>query len=314
MCEPDQSSASGHLRRPAWPHIGCVGEEVLNCDSPSPQSYQNLAAAAAELARDAEHSRSAAATPAKAAVAVHTQQQQQQQAAPRNSFQPFQAAAGGALRGAMPPTPGGPGGGRRTPLVSTPKFPPYNPMIHTRTSELPMPGTPASQQQHQQQRGGVDRGLHSSAGFGSRPSTSNPITHEMTFAAHGPSAGGRPGSSMGQRQPSASSAAQPWRQELSLLHEQQPWAEAAGPGDIGSERAQVLFVEPGSSRPGTGAGAGRPPGTGRGGGLAASSQAAGAIDPVAFAMTYPGRVRMTQWPPSSPYHTDDVEQDDLAQR
>lgn len=243
-----------------------------------------------------------------------------QQEAARNSFQPFQVA-GVPQCAPMPPTPAaGPGGGRRrTPLVSTPKFPPYNKMIHTRTSELPMPGTPASvQQQQQQQRGGGERGgLYPSAGFGSRPSTSNPITHEMTFTAPGPGGpGGRPGSSLGVplRQPTAASASLlPWRQEASPLHEQQPWAAGAqtGPGDIGSERAQVLFVEPGTSRPGTGAGAGRPPGSRQGGGPAAQSEE---IDPVAFALAYPGRVRMTQWPPSSPYHTGDLEQDDLAQR
>ena len=38
------------------------------------------------------------------------------------------------------------------------------------------------------------------------------------------------------------------------------------------------------------------------------------IDPVAFALANPERVRLTKWPPSSPYRVDDVNQDDLALR
>ena len=222
-------------------HPPTPAESTSSDNSDAFQSYQNLAAAAADLAKDAVQSgpaRAAAPAPAPAATPPPP--------GARSTFLPFQQSgtSGGGAGPPKPPTPAG-SSGRRA-LVSTPKFPPYNPLVHVLTSDLPMPGTPSALQM-QQQRGGSRGGMPGGA-LGARPSTSNPITHEMDFPAIGvgyPQAATlRPGSTAIGGVASCS----PWREEplpmLGTGREQLSWA---GPGDIGSEKAQVLFVEPGNT-------------------------------------------------------------------
>ena len=275
------------------------------------QSYQNLAAAAAELAKDAARSQppaskpeSASKQPAAAAVVAATAASPMRPSAPspagtepRSSLLPF-GAARPSSGPSLPKTPTPTGTGSKRVSVSTPKFPPVNPLVHVMVSELPMPGAPPP---GQQQRGG---GTPAAGGFGAviaasalRPSTSNPITHEMGFAE----TSGRPGSTAfrppvrDSHRPASSS---PWKQEPQVGEGFD--RVSAGPGDGGSERAQVLFVDDRGRAP-TGGG-----GSSRGG--------RDTIDPVSFALANPDRVRLTMWPPSSPYHTNDVEQDNFAIR
>ena len=282
------------------------------------QSYQNLAAAAAELAKDAARSQppaskpesaskqpAAAAAVAAAASPIRPSAPSPVRSEPRSSLLPF-AAARPSSGPSLPKTPTPAGTGSKRASVSTPKFPPVNPLVHVMVSELPMPGASPP---GQQQRGG---GTPAAGGFGAvsaasalRPSTSNPITHEMGFAE----TSGRPGSTAfrpparDSHRPASSS---PWKQEP-LVGGEGFDRVSAGPGDGGSERAQVLFVDDRGRAPERSS---HP----TGGGGSSSRGGRDTIDPVSFALANPDRVRLTMWPPSSPYHTNDVEQDNFAIR
>lgn len=157
--------------------------------------------------------------------------------------------------------------------VSTPKFPGYNPLIHLRTSELPPPGTASGQ----------------------RPTTSNPITHEVDELRPATSL---PASRAGSRGGLFGRLADPQR------------ASSSGPGAVGSNVAQVLFVD--GPPPATAGGEGRPPGTAGSGAVPPPLKADDAT--IAFAVQHPDRIRLITWPPPSPYTQEEILQDDLALR
>ncbi|GAX78713.1 hypothetical protein CEUSTIGMA_g6151.t1 [Chlamydomonas eustigma] len=286
-------------------------------DSRFSKSYQNLASAAAELAQDA--ARSAAQSPSHhpftAAAALPPSKAPESGAGSRrqgpapvtadggSTMLPFQAhLSGSSFKG--PVTPVKSGLPPHRPFVNAPKFPPYNPLIHLRTSELAPPGTPGAGRQLS--RGGGTPG--SSAGL--RPSTSNPITHEIhTF--EGPMlGGGRPGSRLGsgaggRGRAYGTSADSPWSEGPAEGAGGGGGAASGRAGDRGSRRAQVLVVDQHLA-----------------GGAAASSNGcsvringSGAeVSPMEFILDHPERVRLEKWPPSSPFHEDDVDVDNLALR
>ncbi len=167
-----------------------------------------------------------------------------------------------------------------------PKFRGYNPLVHQLRSGLPHPATPS-----QQQRGGT--------AAGGRPSTSNPITHAVQEFAPRIS---RPGSSAQPLSRAGSAAtngvrpgssAAPWNQNDDGAR---PWSSLSD----NNQRSQVLVVDRGGAMASTGRSV--PRGTGR------------EVDPVDFAMVYPDRVRMSRWPPATPFREDDVAIDDMALR
>eukprot|EP00195_Chlamydomonas_chlamydogama_P003799 CAMPEP_0202920578 /NCGR_PEP_ID=MMETSP1392-20130828/76930_1 /ASSEMBLY_ACC=CAM_ASM_000868 /TAXON_ID=225041 /ORGANISM="Chlamydomonas chlamydogama, Strain SAG 11-48b" /LENGTH=666 /DNA_ID=CAMNT_0049614081 /DNA_START=1168 /DNA_END=3168 /DNA_ORIENTATION=- len=229
------------------------------------RSYEKLAAAASELASNVLCS-----TPQ--LPAPHQQHQQHQQAPPdaRNSLMPFGASA--AAPGERTQSAGrGVGTPMSSRKVATPKYPSYNPLIHIRTSELPMPGTPA-------QNGRTP----ATPGVGPRPSTGNPITHEL-LAASRPGSTWAPGSSRaGSAMPGSRSGPQTSGSDGRLM----------GPGDAGSDSAQVLVVD--HNRP-----------------SAASRPVGGAGVPVELTMQPSERVRLMQWPPPR-ISEEELKDDDLA--
>jgi hypothetical protein len=165
--------------------------------------------------------------------------------------------------------------------VSTPKFKPINPLVVLQTV----------QQQQAAAAGARTPGSARPGTGASRPGTANPITHTMEPDLRPGSTCGPPSSSGGRGQATHSSNR----------------GRTPGPGDAGSDVAQVLHVNQGAGEQGPSQQQqqqGEQKLSGRTNGRA--------VDPVTFYLTQPHRVRLTSWPPATPITQTEIDEDEYA--